>query len=123
MHISCKPEVVAEMQHLIDVCDFGTVKAYFRDPHSEITGVIIVQEEYILEEVAAVFRDPVAAPAISLMNILVFGAVKIGVDDLSRVREGQREHAVLLDEFPDNRYCDVICLPPFYIVKLRGKLK
>ena len=58
MRIPCDPDLVEEMKRMIDPTDFRTVKVYFRDPESEIQGVLLVQEGYRLEEVAAFFASP-----------------------------------------------------------------
>lgn len=116
MKIVHNAELASKLRRLIDATDLATVKAYLRDPQSEIDRVALVQGDHLLEEVAAVF---VAGDTETYMLVAQEGGVKLGVDSLNEVRTEFQDCVVVLDTFPDNQLCDVIYLPPFYLVKIR----
>jgi tetratricopeptide (TPR) repeat protein len=108
-------ELVEEMRSRIDGTDMRTVKAYFRDPNSEIKQVILAQNGCPLEEVAAVM---VSGSQETLMNMLADGWVKVGVDSMDRVPVRLQTSVILLDTFPDDQYCEIVYLPPAYVVRI-----
>lgn len=111
------PQIAGELKSKIDACEFGLVKRYFRDPSTEISSILIVQDPYKLEEVGAFFVDPMGHGGLSAgMDIFTGGAVVAGVDDLAGVDPGMRRNARLLDSIPDDEICDVLYLPPIYLV-------
>lgn len=110
----------AELETKIDPCGFETVKRYFRDPDSEISQVIIVQGDYLLQEVATIFADKSQGKD-RLIELLKIGVVKFGVNGLETVEPEFKKYAVLLDNIPDNRLCFVIYLPPVYVVKVTDR--
>ena len=112
--------IQAEFAALIDVCSFGVVKAYFRDPQSEITVVLLVQGDYRLKDLAALCygESPGQPPVEAFQQLLHQGLVQCGVDDMRGVRPGFEYAAVMLDDIADHRQCAVIYLPPAYIVQL-----
>ena len=111
----------------MDACDFGTVKAYFRDASSEISQVALVQGSAKRHEVAALFVRPPQASAEGrgeevLLDLLESGGVvKFGVDDIDRVSFSLREYAVRLDSIADDQLRYVLYLPPLYLVKMTDK--
>jgi hypothetical protein len=119
MDIACDPETVRIMKSRIDATDFRTVKAYFRDPKSEIEGVVLVQGEHRLEEVAAFFAAPDPETVEErFLELLRQGAIVLGVDDFRGARPALDRYAVLLDTILDDRTCHVVYLPPLYIVRV-----
>lgn len=112
--------IQAECAALIDVCPFGVVKAYFRNPQSEITVVLLVQGEHRLEDLAALcYGDsPGQPPVEAFQQPLQQGLVQCGVDDMRGVRPGFESATILLDDIADHRQCAVIYLPPAYLVQL-----
>jgi hypothetical protein len=108
-------ELVREMQSQIDRTDMRTVKAYFRDPNSEIKQVILAQKGCPLEEVAAVM---VAGSEGTFMNMLADGWIKICVESMDSVPARLRTNAILLDSVSDDQYCDVVYLPPAYVIRV-----
>ena len=114
------PHLAAQLRALIDPCALRAVKRYVRNPTSEIQLVVLVQDGYALEEVAAVFASPGSGEAV-LQALLTQGVIKFGVDDLGCVQATVRERAVLLDSIPDQQDCCVIYLPPCYVVQLHNR--
>ena len=112
----------ARLRSQIDPCAFRVVKQYFRTPASEIEMVVVVQEPYALEEVAAAFVTPDNAEA-TLQTLLGQGVIRVGVDDLSGVQAGIRDCVVLLDSIPDQQHCHVISLPPCDSVQMRNPMR
>lgn len=115
-------QIAAQLRSRIDLGEFRVVKQYVRTPASEIEMVVVVQEPYALEEVAAAFVAPDNAEA-ALQTLLGQGVISVGVDDLSNVQAGIRDCVVLLESIPDQQHCHVIYLPPCYIVQLRGPMR
>ncbi len=109
-----------ELEAKIDPCGFDTVKRYFRDPKSEISQVVLVQEDYLLQEVATIFADR-AQGKDRLIELLEIGAVKFGVDRLDTVEPEFKEYAVMLNTIADNKLCYVIYLPPVYVAKVTDR--
>ncbi len=56
--------LAAQLRLLIDPCEVRAVKRYVRNPASEIQLVVLVQDGYALEEVAAVFASPGSGEAV-----------------------------------------------------------
>ncbi len=108
-------KLVEEMRSQIDRTDMRTVKAYFRDPNSEIKQVMLSQNGCPLEEVAAVMASGNQG---TLMNMLADGWVKVGVDRIDKVHPKLRTSAIVLDTLADDQYCEVIYLPPAYVVRI-----
>lgn len=112
------PQIALELKSKIDACDFGLVKRYFRDPSSEISSVLIVQEPCRLEEVGAFLVNPLGHGGLSMgIDIFAGGVVVAGVDDLDGVDPELRRYARLLDSISDDAICDALYLPPIYVVK------
>ena len=104
----------ARLRSQIDPCEFRVVKQYFRTTASEIEMVVVVQEPYALEEVAAAFVTPDNAEA-TLQTLLGQGVISVGVNDLDCV--------VPLESIPDQEDCHVISLPPCDSVQMRNPMR
>jgi hypothetical protein len=115
MRIKHNPELAVEMKAMIDPTDLRTVRAYLRDPNSEIDSVIVVQGDHRIEEVAAVMASDDAS---AVMTIAAEGVIKFGVETLDQIRTEHQDCAIVLANFPDDRLCHVVYIPPFYIVKI-----
>ena len=120
--LPCDPHLAAQLRALIDPCELRAVKRYVRNPTSEIQLVVLVQDGYALEEVAAVFASPGSGEAV-LQALLTQGVIKFGVDDLGCVQATVRECAVLLDSIPDQQDCFIIYLPPCHVVQLHNRTR
>lgn len=116
-----EPYIAAQLRSQIDPCEFRAVKQYVRDPASEIQVVVLVQEPYALEEVAAVFATAGNGDA-ALQTLLGQSVIRFGVDDCSRVQASSQDHVVLLESIPDQQDCFVIYLPPYYVVQMRSRM-
>ena len=106
--------LVEEMESRIDGTDLRTVKAYLRDPNSEIKQVVFAQNGCPLQEVAAVMAS---GDQETFMNMLEDGWVKVGVERVEEVNPKLRTSALVLDTLPDDQFCEVIYLPPAYVVR------
>jgi hypothetical protein len=111
--------LIKELEGKIDPCGFETVKRYFRDPNSEISQVVLVQGEHLLQEVALVFIDKSGKD--KLVELLKSGAIKYGVDDLEGVTAAFKGYAVKLNSIADDQLCDVLYCPPVYLVKVTNR--
>lgn len=116
MKIKHDAELAAEMKSLSDPTDLRAVRLYLQDPSTEIEKVILVQGDHRLEEVAAVFA---ADDPNTVMMMISEGAIKFGVETLDEIRTEDQDCAVVLGIYPDDQFCEVVCLPPFCIVKMR----
>lgn len=112
--------IVKELEAKIDPCGFETVKKYFRDSNSKISQVVLVQGDYLLQEIAAIFADGTQGKD-RLIELLETGAVKFGVDSLKAIEPELKKYAVRLNSIADNKLCYVIYLPPVYVVKATEK--
>lgn len=122
MKIPFDPSIAKEMKADIDPTNFGVVKSYFRDSSSEINQVMLVQEDFLLEDVAAFVVGASEEEAREVLpQMFESGVIKMGVDDFRWVHAKYEESATLLDSIPDDQMCYVIYLPPYYIVKLTKK--
>jgi hypothetical protein len=110
-------EIAARLRSQIDPCEFRAVTQHVRNPASEIQMVVLVQESYALEEVAAAFATTSNGNA-ALQTLLGQGVIKFGVDDLSRVQANSQHGVVLLESISDQQDCRVIYLPPCYVVQM-----
>ena len=117
MKIPCDPKVAAQLQSNIDPCAFGRVKQYFRNTSTEISQVVLVQQDYLLQDVAA-FLCGKESKKEDFASMLQNGAIKFVVDNMSGVHPDFRDNAVLLDSIQDEQRCYVLYLPPYYVVKL-----
>ena len=104
-----------ELTNLIDATTFGTVRRYLRAAHSPITTVMLVQHRETLERAgAALLEDQGTARTFRTRqwaHWLRTGEVRLG---------GAVANGVDLDAIPDSATCDVLFLPPVYLVCLRG---
>jgi hypothetical protein len=109
-------QIAVTLRVQIDPCEFRAVKRHVRNPASAIQMVVLVQEPYALEEVAAVFATAGNSDA-ALQTLLGQGVIRFGVDDRSRVQVSSQDCVVLLESIPDQQDCHVIYLPPCYVVQ------
>src|SRR4051812_39943500 len=100
MIIPCDPQIANALQSQIDPCDFSTVKRYFRHPDSDISQVVLVQQDYQLQEITA-FLCGKDSKKEDLASMLENGVIKFGVDNISTVHPDFRDNAILLDSIPD----------------------
>lgn len=115
-----EPYIAAQLRSQIDPCEFRALKQYVRDPASEIQMVVLVQEPYAMEEVAAVFATAGNGDA-AVQTLLGQGVIRFGVDDLSRVQVSSHDSVLLLENISDQQDCHVIYLPPCYVVQMRSR--
>ena len=107
-----------DLNNLIDATTFGTVRRYLKAAHSPITTVMLVQHRDTLlragnaliadEGNNRVFRHRQWAQWYNTGEVRVGGASSAA---------GQGAD---LDAIPDSAICDVLYVPPVYLVCLRG---
>ncbi len=110
--------LLAELQQNVDMTQFADIRGYFDDPTSKITQVGIVQEGFDLCEVAAKLVNPDATER-DFYDLMHIGAVKFAVPF---IKENTRDAAILFSKIDHKRYCDVLYLPPLYLIKFRTKV-
>jgi hypothetical protein len=107
-----------DLNPLIDAATFGSVRRYLRAAHSPITTVMLVQHRDTLPLVgtALVAEDEASANARRRLwkEWFTSGEVRVGGSS-SAYGPG-----INLDAIADNTLCDVLYLPPVYLVCLRG---
>src|SRR6476469_5349506 len=120
MKIEHDPSVAAEMERMIDPTSLVTVRRYVQDPNSQVDKVILVQGNHSLAEVAAAMTS---SNVNAVFEMVSGGAVKFGVETPYELATEYQDCGVLLGSYPEKQYCNVVYLPPFYIVKIEpGKL-
>jgi hypothetical protein len=107
-----------DLNALIDPTTFGTVRRYLKAAHSPITTVMLVQHRDILPRVgtALVADDDASAPfrRRQWTQWLTSGEVRVG-EPADGTGTGPN-----LEAIPDSAICDVLYLPPIYLVYLRN---
>ncbi len=106
-----------DLNRLIDVTTFGTVRRYLRAAPSPRTTVMLVRHRDILPRVGtALVTDPGNRRTFrrrQWADWLTSGEVRFDGTPTA----GQSAN---LDAIPDSALCDVLYVPPFYLVSLRG---
>jgi hypothetical protein len=104
-------------ESLIDLTTFGTVRRYLRAAHSPITTVLFVKHRRLLPRVAALLTGDdgqgLETRRGQLERWFASAELRFG---------GHTDNAFLanLDSIPDAAGCEVLFLPPVYLVCLRG---
>jgi len=107
-----------DLNNLIDATTFGTVRRYLKAAHSPITTVMLVQHRDTLARVAhALLEDEAGRRSVRQRQWAEWfntGEVRLGG------AAGQAPPTANLDAIPDATICDVLFVPPVYLVCLRG---
>jgi hypothetical protein len=120
-----RPLSKLHFESFIDATDFGTVAAYLRNPRSPIHTVLHVRDRRMLatlaEELTVAAETPSGAGAhgpLLVRRLLAEDAMRVS----SRDRLGWCPQTSLVDvsTIPSAARCDVIYLPPFYLVHTPG---
>lgn len=111
-------------QSLIDPTNFGIVADYLRSPKSPIEHVLHVKDRLMLARLAEhldqAMQDPDAARTVS---VLIDGFIKEGLLLISSrhpLELSDPSRLVTASNVPRSSACDVIYLPPFYLVHTPG---
>jgi len=111
--------IAADLRRSVEHQTFGVVKKRFRAGRNQGAQLLIVQDPYKLEEVAAFLVDPRGHTGLGFgLGMFRRGLVRVGVDDLDKVDEGFRLYAELLESIDDDLPCEVVYIEPSYVVKL-----
>lgn len=107
-----------DLKPLIDAATFGSVRRYLRAAHSPITTIMLVQHRDTLPLVgtALVAEDEAGANARRRQwkQWFTSGEVRVGGSSSAN------GPGIDLDVIADHTLCDVLYLPPVYLVCLRG---
>lgn len=107
-----------DLEQLIDATTFGTVRRYLKAAHSPITTLMLVQHRHLLARAgAALIEDEAGQQAVRRQQWAQWfnsGEVRVG-EPPSAPGQGAD-----LDAIPDSTICDVLYVPPVYLVCLRG---
>jgi len=107
-----------DMSLLINTMNFGMLRRYLRATPSPITTVLLVRYRDILSRVGtALVTDPGNGRGFrscQWAEWLTSGEVMVGgaFSDAGQSAD--------LDAIPESALCDVLYVPPFYLVSLRG---
>jgi hypothetical protein len=103
----------------LDGTEFGTVKRFFRSPRSRIGEVILVARNEDLAQIAATLDcEPDELRRVRGLELAQAGRIRFGVEEVAQVPDPWTPFARALDELDDHSFCEVICAPPSYLVKL-----
>ena len=104
-------------ESLIDLTTFASVRRYLLAAHSPITTVLFVKHRRLLPRVAALLTGEDGQGLEESRRQLErwFGSAELRLG-------GHTDNAFLanLDPIPDAANCEVLFLPPVYLVCLRG---
>ena len=106
------------LTNLIDPTTFGTVRRCLNSARSSITTIMLVQHRDVLPRVASalVAEDGHRAELRRRQWTQWFGSGEVRLGGLA----SGESFAVDIDHIPDQAVCDVLYLPPVYLVCLRG---
>ncbi len=113
------PQTLADLRTMEERTQWAVVRLYFEDPTTPITQIGIVQTGFDLCEVGAKLVNPHATEE-DLVVLLKGGVLKFAVPFLKERYDPpwEREHCILISDLKDRQDCDVLYLPPMYLVKL-----
>ena len=104
-------------ESLIDPTTFATVRRYLLAAHSPIIAVLFVKHRRLLPHVAALLTGDGGRSLETrwrqLENWFAVAELRVG-------GYFQGAHVANLDAIPDATACEVLFLPPVYLVCLRG---
>ena len=108
-----------DLKRMIDATTFGTVRRYLRVAHSPITTVLLVRHRSALPRVGSALLSVEGESSFlgrpQWAEWFASGEVRVGdgpADGVHQVAD--------LNSIPDSTICDVLFLPPVYLVCLRG---
>ena len=104
------------LESLIDPTNFGTVRRNLHSAHSPMTTVMLVQFRHLLPTVATALLAEDSRSADSRRQQwtrwFVAGEVRLGTHNPTQTYEAD------LDAIPNDARCNVLYLPPVYLVCL-----
>jgi hypothetical protein len=105
------------IESLIDLTTFVSVRRYLLAAHSPVIAVLFVKHRRLLPHVAALLTGDDGQSLETRWRQLGhwFAVAELRVGGYS-----QGAHVANLDAIPDTADCDVLFLPPVYLVCLRG---
>lgn len=115
--ILCNPTLATQCAGLIDLTDFGTVRRHAKSPQSPISMVMLLSEEYRLAEFAALCMEPTIYQEAVMIGLMTNKAVRFAVNSVQIDDDGILR--IPIDQIPDDQLCEVVYLPPAYLVQLR----
>ncbi|MHC1767494.1 MAG: hypothetical protein AB9869_24975 [Verrucomicrobiia bacterium] len=107
-----------DLNNLIDATTFGTVRRYLKAAHSPITTVMLVQHRNTLAQAGTALIDDEGSSRVFRRRQWAewFNTGEVRVGGASSVVAQTAD----VDAIPDSAICDVLYVPPVYLVCLRG---
>jgi hypothetical protein len=105
-------------ESLIDLTTFASVRRYLLAAHSPITAVLFVKHRRLLPHVAALLTGDDGQGLETRWRQLEHW---FAVAELRAGGYSHGAHVADLDAIPDTTACEVLFLPPVYLVCLRGR--
>ena len=102
---------------MIDQTNFGAVRMHLQSPESMISTVVLLSEEYRLEELAALCVEGSSYCEAMFLGLISRNAVRFAIDGPPNRVDGINQIPVV--QIPDEIPCDAVYLPPAYLVQLR----
>jgi len=115
--ILCNPTLAAECARRIDLTDFGTVRRHAKSPESPISFVMLLSEEYRLEELAALCLEPSEFQEAMILGLMTSKVLRFAVSGMPDIDDGILR--IPVDQIPEDQPCDVVYMPPAFLVQLR----
>jgi len=112
---------MSDFHSLVDHIRFDLVRRLVNQPGSPITDLLFVESHTLLCELAGVLTQPASgAGRQRLQHWFESGRVSVGTTGVGHVSSGWER----LDLHSIDRHarCDVLYLPPYYLVHLTGDL-
>lgn len=116
MKIPCDPQIVAEMRSMIDPCDWKAIRECFYNWFETgicIDWVVLLSKDVVLEEMAAFIADKTSDTKL-FQKMCEEKMIQVGN---TRPDSGIKPYTFKLTTFEDADMFNVVCLPPFYVVK------
>ena len=112
---------MSDFQSLVDRTRFQVVRRLVSRPGSPITDVLFVESRTLLFEMAEVLTSPVsAARRQRLQRWFDEGRVTVGTASARPNPAPPDSHEIDLLSIEREALCDVLYLPPFFLVHLTG---
>ena len=114
---------MSDFQSLVDHTRFGLVRQRVNRPCSPITDLLFVESDELMYEMAEVLTSPVnRAGRDRFQRWFEEGRIVVGTTAAGPDRTAAEAHQIDLYRIDGEARCEVLFLPPYYLVHLQGAL-
>ena len=112
-------QIVAQMRSACRLCEFRYVKIFLRQASGRIRGVLLVNPDYLLEEIVAGLHalEPWRDQA-HVLQLMEQGVLRLVAEHQSLVHPDYHQFTTLLDAIPDSSWASVLQLESFLFAQV-----